>query len=79
MNSYSFFVNNTGATNSAKIKVQISPDNSTWVDDGSDITIAHNTAYVTTANKFLRYIRVAYMSATGGASTTLSIIFQGQS
>ena len=76
--TYSFFINNTGA-NDALLQVQLSPDNTTWVDDGDEITLAAGGATITTANKFLRYVRLGYISATTGQSTDLAMVFQGQS
>lgn len=76
--TYSFFINNTGA-NDALLQVQLSPDNVTWVDDGDEVTLATGGATITTANKFLRYVRLGYMSATAGQSTDLAMVFQGQS
>ncbi|MFZ7134564.1 MAG: DUF6385 domain-containing protein [Eubacteriales bacterium] len=76
--SYAFFVNNTGA-NDATLQVQLSPDNTTWVNDGEEVSLAQGVATIANANKFLRYIRIGYMSASIGQSTDLDIIFQGQS
>lgn len=74
---YSFFISNFGA-NSATIKVQISPNNSAWVDDGGEIILPSNRAIVVTSNYFLRYIRIAYKSTTAGQATSLNIFYQAR-
>lgn len=79
MSTYMFFVKNAGSTNDALIKVQLSPNGTDWVDDSTEFTVGHDTSAIQTANKFLRYIRIAYKSKVDDASTTLDIIFQGQS
>ncbi len=79
MASYAFFVNNTGITNSATFKVQLSPDNITWVDDGDELAVVAETANIMTANRFLKYIRIGYKSTTADDSTTVTVIFQAQS
>ncbi|MFZ7120763.1 MAG: DUF6385 domain-containing protein, partial [Eubacteriaceae bacterium] len=78
LTSYAFFTNNTGV-NDATIKIQLSPDNTTWIDDSTEISLASGDATILTANKFLKYIRMGYISTTSEQSTTMSVIFQGQS
>lgn len=78
MSSYAFFIKNSGVANSAKLQVQLSPNGTDWVNDSSEIELAHTTNTILNANKFLKYIRVGYKSAVDDASTTLTVIFQGQ-
>ncbi len=73
----SFFVNNTGA-NSATVKVQISPDNTLWVDDSTEFTVAAAETKVLTPTRFANYARIAYKSTSAGSSTTADIIYQAQ-
>ena len=75
---YTFFINNTGE-NSATVKVQISPDNTLWVDDSAEFEIEAETAEAFTPNKFANYARIAYKSAVADSNTTLDIVFQSQS
>ncbi|GAV22145.1 DUF6385 domain-containing protein [Carboxydothermus pertinax] len=79
MATYTMFVKNTGATNSATVKLQISPNNSDWLDDSAEVTLTPGSSTAFTVSTFLRYIRVAYKSTLPGQSTDLSVIFQGQS
>ena len=78
--TFSFFVANASSTAvSATIKIQISPDNTTWVDDGAEYTLAQNEATVLVTSRYLRYARVAYQSAVADTPADLSITFQAQS
>lgn len=72
-----FFVNNAGA-NPANIKVQISPDNTLWVDDSSESTITASAVTALGITKFANYARIAYKSENSGQSTDLTIIYQAQ-
>jgi hypothetical protein len=74
---FSFFISNTG-TNSAIVKVQISPDGTFWVDDSAEFTIAAATAQVLGPNKFANYARISFKSATTGSSTGITITYQSQ-
>ncbi|MDF2613700.1 MAG: hypothetical protein K0S71_1486 [Clostridia bacterium] len=78
MSTYAFFIKNSGATNGAKLQVQLSPNGTDWVNDSDEITLAHSTNTILTANKFLKFIRIGYKSAVDDASTTVTVIFQGQ-
>ncbi|GAV24128.1 hypothetical protein ciss_00610 [Carboxydothermus islandicus] len=79
MATYTMFVKNTGTTNSATVKLQISPNNTDWLDDSAEVTLTPGSSTALSASTFLRYIRVAYKSTLLGQSTDLNIIFQGQS
>ena len=78
-NSYAFYVANVGDLNAASVKIQLSPDNTNWADDGADATIAKGTATIVAPNRFLRYIRIAYKSTIPLSSTNITSIFQAQS
>ena len=74
---YSFFVSNTGA-NSATAKVQISPDNTLWIDDSTEFEVAAGEAAILSPSRFANYVRVAYKSTVADSSTTADIIYQAQ-
>ena len=78
LESYCFFVKNTGTSNSATLKVQLSPNAIDWVDDSPDTLLPASTSTIITANKFLKYIRILYKSTVSGKPTSISVIFQGQ-
>jgi hypothetical protein len=77
--TFSFFIENTSAgANSATVKIQISPDNVRWIDDGAEETLDQNAMTVLVTSRYLRYARVAYKSTTADSPSYLSIIFQAQ-
>ena len=76
-NQYSFFVNNTGA-DSVTVKVQISPDNTLWIDDSTEFEVAAASADILTPTRFANFARVAYRSTVAGSGTTADIIYQSQ-
>ncbi|MCX8128661.1 MAG: DUF6385 domain-containing protein [Clostridia bacterium] len=76
--SLTFFVNNTGS-NPANVKVQISPDNTLWIDDSSEFTIAASEAKAYSTNKFANHARVTLKSANAGSATQVTVIYQAQS
>ncbi|MGL4736948.1 MAG: DUF6385 domain-containing protein [Cellulosilyticaceae bacterium] len=76
--SYAFFVKNSDVANSATIVVQLSPNNTDWVDDTTEAVILAGGMTITTSNKFLKYIRVAYKSTVADAAAEVSIIYQAQ-
>ena len=73
--NYTWFIRNTGA-NSATVKLQISPNNVDWLDDGTSQEVESGEAIVLVANVFLRYTRVAYQSTETDEDTTLELIWQ---
>lgn len=77
-NLYTFFIGNTGA-NSATVKVQISPDNTLWIDDSTEFEVDAAGAVAVTPNKFANYARISYKSTVADSNTTLDVIFQAQS
>ena len=78
--TFSFFIENTSATAvSGTVKIQISPDNTKWVDDGAEYILEQNETTVLVTSKYLRYARVAYKSTVAATPANLSISFQAQS
>ncbi|MHB9146436.1 MAG: DUF6385 domain-containing protein [Symbiobacteriia bacterium] len=75
--AYSFFVHNTSA-DSAFVRIDISPDNTTWYADIATSTLAGNAVDTLVNQKFLKYARVAYATATAGGTVTVNVIWQAQ-
>ncbi|MFZ5646844.1 MAG: DUF6385 domain-containing protein [Bacillota bacterium] len=72
-------VNNSLATNAqATVKLQISPDATTWIDHAGPVTINQNAADTLVASIFLKYARVYYAAVNASSAVTLRIYFQGQ-
>ncbi|NLP41691.1 MAG: hypothetical protein GX348_05745 [Veillonellaceae bacterium] len=77
--TFTFFVENTSAeANSAVFKLQISPDNTKWVDDSAEVTLDQGAFNIASTSHYLRYARVAYKSQAPGQSANLNITFQAQ-
>ncbi|MPN37216.1 hypothetical protein SDC9_184732 [bioreactor metagenome] len=77
--TFTFFVENTsGEARSAAFKIQISPDNSKWVDDSAEITLTQGQFNIASASHYLRYARVAYKSKEPTQAANLHITFQAQ-
>ncbi len=78
--SYNWFIKNTGTTSSDQditLKVEISPDNTTWLEDtGTVITVPFDTAKMITVTNFLQYVR--FVITGGAAETTVISCFQAQ-
>lgn len=74
LSEYSFAVHNK-SSNTVGVRVEISPDQSTWYIDTSEQTVDANTIDVFVAAKFLRYTRVAYRSVAG---STIDVWFQAR-
>lgn len=74
--NYTWFVHNTGATNTADVQLEISPDDTEWISDGAEEIVETETAIVVVSNVFLRYTRIAYKSTTAGSDTSLSLTWQ---
>ncbi|WMJ76515.1 MULTISPECIES: DUF6385 domain-containing protein [unclassified Sedimentibacter] len=78
--SYNWFIKNTGTTSSDQditLKVEISPDNTTWLEDtGTVITVPFDTAKMITITNFLQYVR--FVITGGAAETTVISCFQAQ-
>ncbi|MBP2662836.1 MAG: hypothetical protein H6Q71_784 [Firmicutes bacterium] len=71
-------VNNSISGRNALAYLQMSPDGSNWLNDGSTHTIAYNGTAALVAGVFLKYARVYYYAqdATNSA-VTLNVFFQG--
>lgn len=79
LQEYSFWVQNTGVTNTADVKLQISPDSTTWLDDTSAVTVATSSSAVVVPTRFMKYARISYKSTTAAAATSLTITLNGRS
>lgn len=73
-----FMVRNTGTT-AAVVKMQISPDGTTWLDEGAPVNVAGGGAVALVPGRFLRLARLAHRSAAGSQPTTLEVAVQAQS
>ncbi|MFD3157157.1 DUF6385 domain-containing protein [Haloimpatiens sp. FM7330] len=71
-----FFVKNEGSYD-AVVKLQISPDDSNYIDDSLEITVRAGEMKALVPMIFARYTRIAYKSS-GVNSTNLDIVMQGQ-
>ncbi|MEW6031567.1 MAG: DUF6385 domain-containing protein [Bacillota bacterium] len=75
---FSFAIKNTGASNGATVKLQISPNNSDWIDDSAETNVGAGSTIAMAPAKYLRYARIAYKSQTAGQSTSLTVWYQAQ-
>ncbi|MCY6482741.1 DUF6385 domain-containing protein [Clostridium aestuarii] len=69
-----FFIENIGG-HDAEVKLQISPDNSKYIDDSSSITIPAGEMKALVPMIFAKYTHVCYKSS-GSNSTNLKITMQ---
>jgi len=67
----------TSAGALASVKMQGSPNGTTWIDNSSYVTVTQSTIVTMVPSVFLKYSRV-YYSAAGNSTTSLNIFFQGQ-
>ncbi|MDP2870969.1 MAG: DUF6385 domain-containing protein [Bacillota bacterium] len=74
--NYSFFVENTSLTNTAALRLEISPDDSTYLVEGTEVTIPVSTSIVLQPDRYLKYSHVSYRSTTAGSDATLVLIWQ---
>jgi hypothetical protein len=77
--SYNWFIKNTGtaANQNIKLTVQISPDQTNWLDDtGSTITVTFDQSKMITVTNFLKWVRFVIQAPT--AATTVISCFQAQ-
>ena len=59
-------------------QLQISPDGTTWINEGAVVTLSPSTAGALITSTLLKYARVYYAAASASSAVTLSIYFQGQ-
>ncbi|AEE97101.1 DNRLRE domain-containing protein [Mahella australiensis] len=71
------FIKNDGA-NDAMVKLQISPDDSSYIDDSDEDVLAPGMMKAMVPARFGRYLRVAYRSVNIAESTSLHICYQAQ-
>jgi VIT1/CCC1 family predicted Fe2+/Mn2+ transporter len=58
------------------VKVQISPNNTDWIDDGTAVTVDAGALVTLVPSVFLKYVRLAAIATT--TSATLTAFIQGQ-
>lgn len=73
--TYTLAAVNTGTT-AAQVKVQISPNNTDWIDDGTAVTVDAGALVTLVPSVFLKYVRLAAIATT--TSATLTAFIQGQ-
>jgi len=71
----SFAVHNKGAQQ-VSIRVEVSPNNSLWILDSEEMTLAGNAATVFVPKYFLKYARIAYASLTDATTVTFDAWYQ---
>ncbi len=72
-------VNSSLATNAqAIVKLQISPDGTTWLDESGPVTINQNSLTTLVSSIFLKYARVYYSAVNAASAVTLNVFFQGE-
>lgn len=75
LSRFSFFVK--GGTATSNIKIQLSPNDSDWLDDDTITrTLAANALTILTPTRFSKYVRLAGQGSSGSA--TVSVYYQGQ-
>jgi len=80
LSSWSFGLINASTTNApTTVKLQISPDASSWIDHAGPVTLNTNGVDALVASIFLKYARVYYAAVDSNSAVTLKIFFQGQS
>lgn len=72
-----FIVKNTGTPN-ADVKLQISADGSTWLDEGDPRVVAGGATVTLVPATFLKFARLAHRSSVAGQPTTLDVTVQAQ-
>lgn len=78
--SYNFFVINTG-TNSANVRLEISPDTVHWVlypSPAGNVVGAGGILYIDGPPFLGKYVRLGYVSTVPGTTTTLDIYWNAQ-
>lgn len=72
--------NNSVAVNAqALVKLQISPDATTWTDQTAYATLNTGSLTGLVSSIFMKYARVYYAAVSSASAITLSIYFQGHS
>ena len=77
--NYTWFIQNTDPTNTANVKLEISPNSTDWLLDGTSYVVGTSTAITLEPNVFLKWTRVSYQATTAGADATLVLIWQAYS
>ncbi|OAT80849.1 DUF6385 domain-containing protein [Desulfotomaculum copahuensis] len=63
----------------ATVKLQISPDGTSWLDEAGPVTLNTGDVTALVSAVFLKYARVYYAAVNAASAVTLNIFFQGQS
>ena len=72
-------VNNSTAANAqAVVKLQISPDDTHWLDEVSYVTLSIGDVYGLVSSTFMKYARVYYAAVNAASAITLNVFFQAQ-
>lgn len=74
--TYSFFIQNSDADNDATVKLEISPDDSTYLIEGDEVAVAAQSSVVLQPDRFLKWSHIGYKSTTAGSDASLTIIWQ---
>jgi hypothetical protein len=77
--SFGLVNNSLDANAQATAQLQLSPDDTTWFNNGAVVTLNQNTASALVPSIFLKYARVYYAAVNAASAVTLNIFFQGQS
>jgi len=72
---YSWAVHNTG-TNDLLIRIEVSPNETFWIEDTSALTVTSGDARIFTPTYFLKYSRIAYAAITDTAAVTFEAYYQ---
>ena len=79
LRTWSLGVVNASTTNApATVKLQISPDGTTWLDDAGPVTLNTGDVTALVSSIFLKYARVYYAAVNAASAVTLNVFFQGQ-
>jgi len=78
--TWTFAVKNTAAAaqNQAVVKLQISPNQTDWIDEAGPVTLSQNDITALVSAVHLKYARVVYQAVNAASAVTLSIFFQAQ-
>ncbi|MGQ9778304.1 MAG: DUF6385 domain-containing protein [Bacillota bacterium] len=76
---YTFGVVNASTTTApATVKLQVSPDGESWLDNTGTVTLNTGELAALVASVFLKYARVYYAAVNAASAVTLDIFFQAR-
>lgn len=76
--NYTLFVINTGSSDNCDAVIQISPNQTNWINDGNVYNISPGQMIGIVPKTFSRYMRLAYKSTVAGNATTIDCHIQTQ-